>query len=238
MRVLVAGGTGETGLRVVERLIERGHCVRVLSRCAVRAHDVLPRGVEVYEGDVRQPSSLTGLQAGVDVAIVATGSRSYYGTNGGQAVDALGTKHLVEALARVQQLVLLSAFGLDRHSVFLSTFSLALNHYFHWKREAERAVRESGVPYTIVRPVELRNRPARGSALLNQERPLSLLRTVSRDTVADVLVRCCGEPSSMYKTFEVCETQGVTTGVVHQFLDMSIDTDRTFPSRTPLLGRP
>jgi len=69
-------------------------------------------------------------------------------------VDAVGTRNVADEAARAGagQLVLLSAFGLDRRSVFLSAFSLALNRYFQWKAEAERAARESGVPYTIGDP--------------------------------------------------------------------------------------
>jgi len=236
LRVLVAGGTGQTGSRVVERLKSQEHTVRVLSRSAERVVKKLGAEVEVHQGDVRDPNSLVGLGEGVDVAVITTGTRSYFGSNGGAAVDAVGNRNLVQALHGVNQIVFLSAFGLDRKSFFLDVFSVALNGYFRWKAEAEDAVRNSGVPLTIVRPVELRNRPAKGGALLNQAEPLSLVRTVSRDLVADVLVHCCGHPDALGKTFELCESVSEVPSLDVQLAGLGNDSVRPIPSRTPLLG--
>jgi uncharacterized protein YbjT (DUF2867 family) len=233
--VLVAGATGETGRRLVSLLQDGEHDLRVLSRSAQRAREVLGPEVEVHEGDVRRAETLVGVARGVDVVVSAVGSRTYFGANGGSAVDALGARNLAAEVAgsSVQQLILLSAFGLDRRSVFLSAFSLVLNRYFHWKAEAERAVREAGVPYTIVRPVELRNRAPRGSAQLNQAQPLSLLRTVSRELVAQTLQACVGSPQALGKTFEVYEGEAERP-LADQLAAMKTDAERPLPPRTPL----
>jgi uncharacterized protein YbjT (DUF2867 family) len=174
VKVLVTGGTGATGRRVVARLLARGDAVRVLARRPERAQALGP--VEVHRGDVRDPASLVGVGRDVDAVIACVGTRSYVGRNGGPAVDAIGTRNLVAALAEDArarpasgpQLVLMSAFGLDRRSIFLDLFSLAFNRYFRWKAEAEAAVRGSGLAYTIVRPVELHDGPPRRGPLLNQ----------------------------------------------------------------------
>jgi len=232
--VLILGATGETGRLVVPR-VGRAHEVRVLSRSADRARERLGSEVEVIEGDVRDRESLAGVADGVDAVISAVGTRTYFGANGGAMVDAAGARNVAAEAARagVGQLVLLSAFGLDRRSVFLSAFSLALNRYFHWKAEAERAVRESGVPYTIVRPVELRNRAPRAPTRLNQTAPLTLLRTVSREAVAEVLSACVAHPDALHKTFEVCEDTEAPP-LDEQLGALAVDNDRALPSRTPL----
>ena len=241
-RILVAGATGETGRRVVARLGERGHTVRVLCRNLEKARALFGERVSYHVGDVRDAASLLGAADEIDVAIAALGSRSYFGQNGGAAVDELGTRQLVAELGRagsVEQLVFLSAFGLDRRSPFLWAFSTIFNRYFHWKEQAERAVRASGVPYTIVRPVEFRNSPPRGMAWLNQGQPLTLLRTISRDTVAEVLVGCIREPEALGKTFELCEATGrgapsPTPSLREQLASMRVDAERPRPERTPL----
>lgn len=210
-RVLVAGATGESGRLVVERLLRRGDRVRVLCRNATKARTLFGERVELHLGDVRDLASLAGAATDVELALCTIGTRSYFGKNGGAAVDELGTRNLVSELVRaggVSQLVFLSAFGLDRRSLFLSAFSAVLNRYFEWKARAEASVRQSGIPYTIVRPVELRNRPPRAAAWLNQREPLSLLRTVSRELVADVLVACAANPDALGKTFELAEATG------------------------------
>ena len=234
-RVLVVGATGETGKRVVARLRPTEASIRVLSRSAARARARLGEDIECHEGDVRDPVSLQGIADGVDTVICTLGTRSFMGSNGTHAVDSVGTGNLVRALSKSSpHVVLLTAFGLDRRSIFLDAFSLALNQYFRWKADAESALRASGLRYTIVRPVELRNRPARSGPLLNQHEPLTLLRTVSRDLVADVLVACVDNDAAIGKTFEVCE--GSDEPIDEQLRSMAPEGERRLPKVTPLCG--
>ena len=69
MKVLVAGATGYVGGRLVQRLLDEGHEVRVLARDRDRALG-RPWGsrVEVAQGDLQRPDTLAGDFDGVDVA--------------------------------------------------------------------------------------------------------------------------------------------------------------------------
>jgi uncharacterized protein YbjT (DUF2867 family) len=69
MRILVTGATGYIGGRLVDRLVGRGHTVRVLVRDArrLRGRSWADR-VEIREGDLFDPASLAGTIDGVDVA--------------------------------------------------------------------------------------------------------------------------------------------------------------------------
>ena len=68
--VLVAGGTGRLGTRVVELLTKRQMPVRVLTRDRARAKPFLGSElVEVVEGDVRDTASLQAAVAGVTTVI-------------------------------------------------------------------------------------------------------------------------------------------------------------------------
>ena len=236
MRVVVAGATGHTGRRAVSRLLSAGDDVRALCRSPERAQQILgdhPR-LELFAGDVRHADSLTDLGRNADALVLATGTRSYWGDNGGAAVDAVGTENVLRAVSNgdVSRVVQVSAFGLDRTSPWLSLFSAGLNRYFHWKRLAEQAVRSSGLDYYILRPVELRERPPRPGALLNQSAPLSLLRTMSRDLLADVVVECVRSTHPARATFELCE--GGRASIAEQLPRMHSDATRPLPTRTPL----
>ncbi len=105
-RILVAGGTGYVGGRLVPKLLEQGHEVRVLARTPTRArtyewwHDV-----ELVQGDVLDPDTLGPAFDGCDVAyylvhsmgdaddFAATEARA--ATNFRNAADAAGLERLV-----------------------------------------------------------------------------------------------------------------------------------------------
>ena len=82
MNVLVTGATGYIGGRLVPRLLDEGHRVRVLARDrgGVSGRSWSDR-VEVHVGDLLEPASLEGAFDGVDVAYYLvhsmTGSRDF-----------------------------------------------------------------------------------------------------------------------------------------------------------------
>ncbi|MCT7354236.1 NAD(P)H-binding protein [Streptomyces sp. 15-116A] len=63
-KILVTGATGTVGRQVVAELLARGHAVRALTRDAARA-DGFPAGVEVVQGDLTDPDSLSHVLDGV-----------------------------------------------------------------------------------------------------------------------------------------------------------------------------
>ena len=68
MRVLVTGANGYIGGRLVPRLIEAGHEVRVLVRRADRLRDVPWAGsVDVVEGDLADRAAVDRAMAGIEV---------------------------------------------------------------------------------------------------------------------------------------------------------------------------
>ncbi len=149
--ILVAGGTGFVGGGIVRELSRRGQDVAVLTRESRRAAGRFGNlGVELREGDVRDPTSLEPALRGSDVVIgcqqfpnspVENPSRG----NTFEAVDAKGTENLV-AVSK--------AAGAKRY-IYLSGAGAAPDAPYHWFRakwRAETAVRESGMLYTIFRP--------------------------------------------------------------------------------------
>jgi uncharacterized protein YbjT (DUF2867 family) len=68
MRALVAGATGFIGSALCERLVRDGVAVRALVRDAERTRGLAADQVELHEGDVLRPETLTGAGVDVDVA--------------------------------------------------------------------------------------------------------------------------------------------------------------------------
>ena len=146
MKVLVTGGSGFVGQRVVHAIRARGHDVRALVRSAQRAGTLRAWGCELVEGDMTNVDSLRRAVEGCDAAVhlvaIITGSRPDF-----ERVMERGTHDLVTAAkqAGVGRLVLMSALGTSEQNRDLVP-------YFHSKWEMERAVEYSGLDYVTFRP--------------------------------------------------------------------------------------
>ena len=144
--ILVVGATGMLGLEICRRLREQGRAVRGLVRPGSSRESLLrDLGVEIHHGDLRTPPTIATACDGV-TAVVSTATAMGAKEKGLtlRAVDRDGQLALVE-LARlrgVKAFVFLSASPNLRRSAPL----------IRYKREVERAVRTSGMRWTIVQP--------------------------------------------------------------------------------------
>jgi dihydroflavonol-4-reductase len=95
----VTGGTGFVGSHLVEKLVRRGYRVRILIRrtSSLRWLEGIP--VEYAFGDVRDKASLAGACIGVRSVFHIGGITKAHGAAEFHEVNALGTRHLAEALA-------------------------------------------------------------------------------------------------------------------------------------------
>ena len=201
--VLVAGATGGTGRQLVEAALREGYAVRVLVRDEARARALFGDRVSYATGDVENPATLPAAVRGATYVVSALGAAPNREPNDGpQRIDYRGVAALVEAAraARVRQLVLVSSMGITRHDHFLNKM---YNNQLIWKGKGEDALRASGVPYTIVRPGNLRDEPGgqQGLRTLQGDPPVS--GRVTRADVATVCIAAFGRKAALGKTFEL-----------------------------------
>ena len=106
MRILVTGATGYIGGRLVQRLLDRGHEVRVLVRDPRRIVGRSWEGrVEVRIGDLSDPASLQGIAEGVEAAFYLV--HSMYAGGDFARKDREAAEHFVEAVQGIPLLVYL-----------------------------------------------------------------------------------------------------------------------------------
>jgi uncharacterized protein YbjT (DUF2867 family) len=140
-RVLITGGTGDLGSKLVARLRqEQQHMVRIMSRAA-RPPELDP-ATEWARADLATGEGIDEAVRDVGV-IVHAASRPYDRL---RETDVEGTRRLVEAArgAAVGHLLFISIVGVDSIPFF----------YYRAKLEIEGIVRDSGLPYTISRATQ------------------------------------------------------------------------------------
>jgi uncharacterized protein YbjT (DUF2867 family) len=132
--ILVTGGTGSLGSRMVDRLRDAGVGVQVMTSSG--------RGGTV-RGDLLTGEGLEKAVEGVDT-IVHCASSPLRKT---RRVDVEGTKCLLQAAswAGVSHVVFVSIVGVDRNPYY---------PYYRAKLNAEGVVERSGVPWTILRATQ------------------------------------------------------------------------------------
>lgn len=140
--ILVTGGTGTLGQRVVPRLRDAGSAVRVLSRTSHEGDD----GLEFVAGDLATGDGIDAAVDGVEIVVHCAGS-----TKG----DEDKARHLVRAALRVgvRHLVYISVVGADRVPM-AGRIDRTMFGYFGSKLAAERIVADSGLPWTTLRATQ------------------------------------------------------------------------------------
>ena len=141
--ILIAGGTGTLGTRIVRLLKARGLEVRLLLRDLAREPE--EDLVEVVPGDVLDPRAVERATGGTRIVVSAIQGFSGSGVYSPRTVDYQGNSNLIQA-ARTA--------GVE-HFILVSVHGAAPDHpmeLFRMKFLAEQELRESGLAWTIIRP--------------------------------------------------------------------------------------
>jgi uncharacterized protein YbjT (DUF2867 family) len=188
--------------------LRQGHSVRALLRNPEKARS-LPAKVDAVIGDLTRPETLGTAVDGID-AIVFTHGSDGAGKVGAETVDYGGVRNVLTALgSRPARIALMTAIGVTNRT---GSYNRSTESH-DWKRRAERLVRSSGLPYTIVRP---------GWFDYNQadERKLIFLQgdtrqagnssdgAIARSQIAEVLIHSLTSPQALRKTFELVAAKG------------------------------
>ena len=97
MKILVTGATGRVGSRLVPRLLQEGHEVRIFVRNRERAASLIAQGAEPAVGDLLAPDSLKPAVRGVDAVVHLAAFFRGATDEEARAVNLTGTVSLAEA---------------------------------------------------------------------------------------------------------------------------------------------
>lgn len=195
--VLVLGASGETGRRVVQRLIDYDLAARALVRRPEHVNQLLGSGVELIIGDALDDHALHQAIVGARAVISVLGSRSITDLAKIERIEVDAVIKLIQqaTAAGIDQIVLCSSMGAETPDRLPP-----LADVLRANRRAEQALEASGVGYTIVRPGGLTN-DAGGDVTIARSLPVG--GRISRDDLAEVLVQAVLQPGARNRIVEV-----------------------------------
>ena len=168
MKVLITGGTGFIGSHLVAALVQRGITCRLLVRDRKRAGQQFSDEIELFQGDITNPTSLSGLAKGIThvVHLAAMGHVSALSDKAYHEftkVNVQGTLNLMEAckegvISRFVHFSSTAAMGLLHKEGQVNELDTPkpITPYQRSKLESERAALKKGneleIPVVILRP--------------------------------------------------------------------------------------
>lgn len=200
--ILVAGASGALGGIIVRRLLEEEHPVRAFVRSSAAGDALRRTGAEVAHGDLRRPDSIAAALRGVAAVVSTVNSASRQPPDTVESVDLAGNAALIEAAREegIEHFVFVSALGADEASPV---------PFLRAKAITERRLRESGTPFTILRPNLFMDTWIGGFVLapVRAGRPVTIvgegnrLHTfVAMDDVASMATAVVGNPPAFART--------------------------------------
>lgn len=223
--VLVVGATGSIGRYVVPEAHRQGYTVRALVRDPARA--TWDSSVaQNFVGDLTKPETLPPAVNGVDAVIFVHGTH-FQNTTEGREVDYGGVKNVLNALnGQKAHITYMTAVGVTNHN----RGSAAAQETVKYKRRAERLIRASGLPYTIVRPGWFDANAEGQNQLILRQGDTKISGTpedgrIARSQLAEVLVNSIHTPEAWGKTVELDSQMGEkTTDFAKLFAPTAKDT--------------
>ena len=197
MTISIVGASGQIARLLHPILIEKGHSVRGIIRKPEQSGDLNKMGIEPVIADVEKLADISDAVGYADAVIFAAGAGPGSGAERKWTMDRDGAIKLIEAAQKngINRYLMISAMGLEtpRGNEVFQTYQQA-------KAQADEALRNSGLDYTIVKPGRLTNEPGTGKISVGK----SLDRgEIPREDVASVLAEILEMPEAIGKEFDL-----------------------------------
>jgi nucleoside-diphosphate-sugar epimerase len=228
-RILVTGSSGFIGRAVSSALAAAGHSVRAASRWPNRTPG--QAGIEWMElPDLQKEVDWSPLVAGMDIVVhlAAIAHRNEGDAGDYVAVNQVATASLAGCCRRhaIKRLIFMSSIGVQTgsaadHVVTEGDEPRPVTGYDRAKLAAERQVRQSGAPFTILRPVIVYGPGAKANvalltriAALPVPLPFGAFRNrrslLAIENLVPAVELCLNSPQTLNQTFIVSDPEPIT----------------------------
>ncbi len=201
-RVIVIGGHGRTGIKIVDQLAQAGDHVVAVIRNPKQAADIAKLGAEASVLDLATSSGpdFQRVFRGADAVVFAAGSAE----GEGSALDRIGTVKTVRAAERagVKRYLTISSIGASTGMRLAGDWATdEMRDYYRQKRAANAYIRKSSLDWTILEPGGLTDEAGTGKVTLSTSAIPE--GGIARADVAAVMVAALHNPKAIGATFQI-----------------------------------
>lgn len=200
--IVIVGGHGRVALLLARALTGQGHTVRSTVRSEAHGADVESAGATPWTLDIEAADAgdLAEAFGAADAVVFSAGAGGDGDADRKRTVDLGGSLKSIDAakLAGVGRFVQVSAMGVDEP--LPADTDPVWRAYVEAKRDADAALRDSGLDWTIVRPGALTDEVATDRVQVADRLPSG---SVPRADVAALLVAVLEDDSTIGAQFEL-----------------------------------
>lgn len=202
MRVVVVGGHGQVALRLVPLLVARGDEVVPLVRRPAHADELAALGAQpaLLDIEASDAADFADVIRGADAVVFAAGAGPDGNAGRKRSVDLEGSLKAQEGarLAGVRRFVQVSAIGVD--APVTDDMPAVWAAYVVAKRDADEALRDTDLDWTILRPGGLTDDEGTGRVRLGDHVPPG---DVPRADVAAVIAAVLHDDATIGRQLEL-----------------------------------
>ena len=184
MRIALFGATGAVGGHFLNKALAAGHEVTALVRTPEKLSE--HTNLSVLKGDVTSPSDVAKLISGADVVVSCLGNVK------GVLIMEIAAKAILEASAKQskpQKCFFISSIGCGGTSWVVKKMLQLIggrSSFADYERADARISSEGEVPYVLVRPAALKEKPGNGKYRVFQDDG-TFARPIAKEDVAEFL---------------------------------------------------
>ena len=200
MKVLVIGANGQIGRQVVNKLKKNStHKPIAMVRKPEQQVTWESQNVDTVLADLE--NDFGHAFQGADAVIFTAGSGAHTGKDKTHLVDRVGAKKAIDLATKhqIDRFIMVSAFGADFSP---KDWPDSMKHYYEAKSDADKALMQSNLAYTILKPGRLLNEDPSHKIEIGEE--ISQRGgNISRSDVSEVIVKLLDHKRSYHKSYEL-----------------------------------
>ena len=208
MKLLIIGGTGKTGRKLIDQGLAQGHEITAVVRKPKKLKIDAPY-LRIVKGDVLIPESIESSFQGQDAVLSALGHKRFFIKT---TILSRGTKNIIATMNKnhLKRFICITSLGINdsrfKLGLYYTLFTIPVILFFYFldKSKQEKLIMRSGLDWTIVRPGQLTNGKIRTNYRHDVKAGHYLLtKMISRASVAHFMLKNLNSNTYLHKAVGV-----------------------------------